>query len=125
MLNRFAADAVLVLHLLFILFVVAGALLVMRWPRMAWLHLPAAAWGTFVEATGRICPLTTLENVLRRQAGLEGYTDSFVEHYLVPVIYPAGLTRDIQWWLAAVVVVTNVVCYSYILRRRRKTRIND
>ena len=125
MLNRFAADAVLVLHLLFILFVVAGALLVLRWPRMAWLHLPAAAWGTFVEATGRICPLTTLENVLRRQAGLEGYTDSFVEHYLVPVIYPAGLTRDIQWWLAAVVVVTNVVCYSYILRRRRKTRIND
>ena len=125
MLNRFAADAVLVLHLLFILFVVAGALLVMRWPRIAWLHLPAAAWGTFVEATGRICPLTTLENVQRRQAGLEGYTDSFVEHYLVPVIYPAGLTRDIQWWLAAVVVVTNVVCYSYILRRRRKTRIND
>ena len=125
MLNRFAADAVVVLHLLFILFVVDGARLVLRWPRMAWLHLPAAAWGTFVEATGRICPLTTLENVLRRQAGLEGYTDSFVEHYLVPVIYPAGLTRDIQWWLAAVVVVTNVVCYSYILRRRHKTRIND
>ena len=125
MLNRLAADAVLVLHLLFILFVVAGAVLVMRWPKVAWLHLPAAAWGTFVEATGRICPLTTLENLLRRQAGLEGYTDSFVEHYLVPVIYPAGLTRDIQWWLAAVVVVTNVVCYSYILRRRRKTRIND
>lgn len=125
MLNRFAADAVLVLHLAFILFVVAGAVLVIRWPRIAWLHLPSAAWGTFVEVTGRICPLTTLENSLRRQAGLEGYPESFVEHYLVPIIYPAGLTRDIQWWLAGVVVITNMVCYGYILRRRRKTRIND
>jgi hypothetical protein len=125
MLSRFAADLVLTLHLVFILFVVAGALLVMRWPRIAWLHLPAAAWGTFVEVTGRICPLTTLENHFRRAAGFDGYADSFVEHYFVPIIYPAGLTRDIQWWLAAVVVAVNLVCYSYILNRRRKTRITD
>ena len=125
MFARFAADSVLVLHLAFILFVVAGALFVMRWPRVAWLHLPAAAWGTFVEVTGRICPLTTLENHLRRTAGLEGYADSFVEHYLVPVIYPAGLTRDTQWWLAGVVVTVNVFLYIHILLRRRKTRIND
>jgi hypothetical protein len=125
MLSRFAADLVLVLHLAFILFVVAGALLVVRWSRIAWLHLPAAVWGTFVEVTGRICPLTTLENHLRRTAGLEGYADSFVEHYLVPVIYPAGLTRGIQWWLAAVVLTVNILLYIHILLRWRKTRIND
>ena len=125
MFHRFAADAVLILHLAFILFVIAGAVLVMRWPAVVWLHLPAAAWGTFVEVTGRICPLTTLENTLRRRAGLEGYAESFVEHYLVPVIYPAGLTRDIQWWLAGIVVIVNVALYFHILRNRRKTRIND
>ena len=121
---RLAADAVLVLHLAFILFVVAGALLVMRWPRLAWLHIPAAAWGTFVEVTGRICPLTTLENSVRRHAGMEGYAESFIEHYLVPIIYPAGLTRELQGGMAAVVVVVNLSLYIHILLRRRKTRIN-
>ena len=124
MLTRIAADAVLVFHLAFIAFVVGGALLAFRIPWIPWLHLPAAAWGTWVEIAGRICPLTTLENHLRIRAGLEGYQDSFVEHYLIPVIYPSGLTRSMQLVLASVVIVTNVVLYAWLLHRRRKTRFN-
>jgi len=121
---RFAADAVLVLHLAFILFVIGGALLVLRYPWMAWLHVPAALWGTWVELTNRICPLTVLENLLRGRAGQSGYSESFVEHYLVPVIYPPGLTRSAQFWLAGILVTINVVVYTLWLLRRRKTRIN-
>lgn len=124
MLTRIAADAVLVLHFAFILFVVGGALLAFRFAWMPWLHLPAAAWGAWVEIAGRICPLTTLENHLRVRAGLDGYQDSFVEHYLFPLIYPAGLTRSMQLALAAFVVVTNVALYSWLLHRRRKSRFN-
>jgi hypothetical protein len=122
---RLAADLVLVIHLAFIIFVVAGAVLVARFPRMAWLHLPAAIWGAWIEITGGICPLTTLENAWRTRAGQAGYSESFVEHYLVPLIYPAGLTRTAQFVLAAVVIVINVGIYSYLLIRRRKTRINE
>lgn len=119
MIARLAADGVLVLHLLFIVFVLGGGLLALRWRRAPWLHLPAAAWGVFIEASGRICPLTPLENRLRAAAGQAGYEGGFIEHYLLAVIYPAGLTRDIQFVLAAVVIVVNLMIYFWVWRRWR------
>jgi hypothetical protein len=122
--SQLFADLVVLLHLLFILFVALGGLLALRWRWMPWLHVPAAAWGGFVELTGRICPLTPLENRLRRAAGHAGYQGDFIEHYLLPLIYPAGLTREIQLALAALVVVLNAVIYMVVWRRRtRKTTI--
>jgi len=114
---RVAADAVLVIHLLFVLFVVGGAFFVLRDPKLAWIHVPAACWGIFVELTGRICPLTTLENVMLKQAGLSGYSESFVQHYVVPIIYPTGLTPQIQYALAVIVALINGAAYSWILYR--------
>ena len=122
MFERVAADVVLVIHLAFVVFVVAGALLVIRFPKLAWLHVPAAVWGIFVELTGRICPLTTLENHLLRQAGLEGYSGSFLQQYIMPVLYPPGLTRDIQYLLAAIVAVINLVAYGWIVYRAIRVR---
>lgn len=116
---RLAADAVLTLHLAFIMFVVCGGLLALRWRWVPWLHVPAALWGFFVEITGRICPLTPFENALRVQAGQGDYSGGFVEHYLLPVIYPAGLTRGTQLVLAGVVVAANLVVYGWLVRRRR------
>ena len=124
MLYRLAADLMLVLHFGFIAFVVVGAVGIMRWPKLAWLHVPAAAWGAWVEISGGICPLTTLENRFRLSAGEEGYATSFVEYYLLPVIYPGGLTRTVQLVLAAAVIIINVSLYTYVLRRARKRRIN-
>lgn len=123
MMLRIAADGVLVLHFAFILFVIGGAGLAFRFPQIVWLHVPAACWGAWVEIAGRICPLTTLENTLRVRAGQQGYTDSFVEHYLLPVIYPSGLTRTVQLELATMVIAVNVALYAWLLHRRRKTRI--
>jgi hypothetical protein len=114
------ADLVLVLHLAFIAFAVAGAVLLWRWPRLVWLHLPAALWGAFVESSGTICPLTPLENHFRALAGESGYAGGFVEHYLVALIYPQGLTRAWQWVLGAGVLVLNVVLYALWLRSRRR-----
>ena len=94
--------------------------LLLRWPRLVWLHLPAACWGAYVEFSGRICPLTPLENALRERAGEAGYRGGFVEHYLLPVIYPAGLTRDTQLVLGTLVVVLNLAFYGVWLRRRRQ-----
>lgn len=119
MIYRALADLVVVLHLSFILFVVLGGLLVLRWPRAKWVHLPAAAWGVFIAATGGVCPLTPLENALRRAAGETGYTGGFVERYLLPVIYPPGLTPGVQGILAAIVVVANVAVYTLAFRRAR------
>ena len=96
MLLRLAADAVLVFHLAFIVFALLGGLLATRWRWMVWLHLPAAGWGFFVEVTGRICPLTPLENMLREQAGSSGFSGGFVAHYLVPLIYRKTLMCDIR-----------------------------
>lgn len=118
MLWRLAADALVLVHLAFILFVMLGGLLVWRWPRLCWLHLPAVAWGIVVEALHLTCPLTPWENQLRRAAGDAGYTGSFVEHYLLPVIYPAGLTPQIQLVLATVVVLVNASVYGMLLWRR-------
>jgi hypothetical protein len=119
-----ASALVLLLHLAFVLFVVFGAALLPRWPRLVWLHLPAAAWGFFVEATGRGCPLTVLENALRLRAGLDGYAESFIEHYVLWLLYPGGLTRDIQLALAAGVAVVNLSLYTWVflVRPRRRPR---
>lgn len=118
---RLAADAVLLLHLLFILFVLFGALLAIRWRWVVLLHLPAAAWGFLVELNGWICPLTPWENALRARAAEPGYSAGFIEHYLLPVIYPAGLTHEIQLLLAGVVVALNLLLYGWPLWPGRKS----
>lgn len=119
---RLLADAVVFAHLLFIVFVILGGGLALRWPRLAVVHLPAACWGAFIELSGGICPLTPLENAWRQAAGEAGYAGSFIEHYLLPIIYPAGLTRDIQYGLAAVVIVVNVAIYGWLFYRHRCLR---
>ena len=116
---RFLAGAVVVAHLGFVLFVTLGGLLVRRWPRAAWAHLPAVAWGIWIEASGGICPLTPLENHLRALGGEAGYTGGFVEHYLLPVLYPDGLGRGEQLGLAAVVVLINAGAYGWAWHGRR------
>ena len=122
MFYRIAADLVLALHLGFIAFVVLGGLLILRYRWVAYVHVPAAVWGAFVEITGRICPLTIWENSFRQSAGESGYSESFVEHYLLPVIYPAGLTRSIQFWIAGCVIIVNVVIYAWLLYRWKRGR---
>ena len=117
---RLAADALVWLHLGFILFVLFGGLLPLRWPRLAWLHLPAVAWGCAVEFLGLPCPLTPLENRLRRAAGDAGYSGGFVEHYIWPLIYPAGLTPHIQLLLGTFVLLLNLGIYSYVAWRWRR-----
>jgi hypothetical protein len=122
MIYRSLADLVLVLHLAFIVFVVAGGLLALRWRRAPFVHLPAALWGVFVEVSGGACPLTPLENALRRAAGASGYSGGFIEHYLVPTIYPATLSQPVQLLLAGLVVLTNALVYSVVWRRYRSAR---
>jgi hypothetical protein len=125
MLERFAADVVLAGHLVFIAFVMLGALVVLRWRWLAWLHVPALAWAVFVEASGSVCPLTPLENLLRMRAGDAGYAGGFVEHYLLALVYPEGLTRQLQWLLAAVVLVVNALLYGWLwVRLRRPARLS-
>lgn len=111
------ADAVLVAHLVFVLFVVFGGLLLLRWPKLAWLHLPAALWGVAIEYAGWICPLTPLENELRQRAGESGYSGDFVARYLLPVIYPEGLTREAQIGLGSGALLFNIVIYVLVWRR--------
>lgn len=113
------ADAVLALHLAFILFVCLGALLALKWRWILWLQLLAAAWGVFVEASGAICPLTSIENDFRLRAGQSGYAGDCLGHYLTATIYPDGLTRNIQFALGAVVLVVNLSVYLWLLRKRR------
>lgn len=120
--NRILADALLVLHGLFILFVLLGGALVWRWPRLAWLHLPAVAWAAWVAWAGWICPLTPLENELRRAAGQAGYEGGFIEHYLLGMIYPEGLTRGVQVGLGIGVAVLNLTVYALLMRARRRKR---
>lgn len=111
------ADAVVVIHGLYIVFVVLGALLALRWSWVLWLHAPAALWGAWVELAGEVCPLTPVENRFRRLAGSGGYEGSFIETYLLPLIYPGALTREIQVGLGLFVVAVNVVLYGWVLRR--------
>lgn len=116
---RLAADAVLITHFAFVLFVVLGALLVIRWPRLAWVHVPVAIYGAAIEFLGFICPLTPLENSLRQRGGEAGYSGGFIEHYITATIYPAGLTRRIQLVLGVAVLVLNAVVYAIVVRRAR------
>lgn len=117
-----AADILVVLHLLFILFVALGGLLVLRWPLLAWAHIPAAIWGVLIELAGWICPLTPLENSLRQSAGEAGYSGGFVEHYILPLVYPPGLTRDIQIGLGIAVLAINGLAYTVLVVRHRRRK---
>ena len=115
-----AADALVVLHLAFVLFVVFGGLLVWRWPRWAWVHVPAFAWGAVIEFNNWVFPLTPLEQRFRVAAGEAGYSGGFVEHYLLPLLYPEGLTREIQLGLGLFVLGVNALVYGVLLWRKRQ-----
>ena len=114
------ANTVLVLHFLFVVFVVLGGLLALRWPRVAWVHVPAALWGVAIEFGGCICPLTPFENQLRARAGQSTYEGDFVARYLMPVIYPDGLTREVQVVLGCMALALNLLVYAIVLRRWRR-----
>jgi hypothetical protein len=120
MIYQVLADNVLVIHLLFIVFVVLGGLLVLWKRRIAWLHIPAAVWGALIEFMGWYCPLTPLENHLRQLGGQSGYEGGFIAHYLLPVVYPEGLTREIQLVLGSIVVVVNLGVYGYAFYKTRR-----
>ena len=119
MIYRVLADLVLVFHLAFVLFVVLGGLIVLRWAWVAFLHLPAAIWGVLIEYTGWICPLTPLEVSLRMRGGEAGYSGGFIEHYIQPVLYPNGLTRGIQILLGSLALLLNIAAYAVVLSRSR------
>lgn len=125
MLYRIVADLVVILHLAFVVFVLVGGLLVLRWRRLAWLHLPAAVWGAAVEFGGWICPLTPLESSLRMQGGESGYSSDFIEHYVLPLLYPSGLTREVQVALGAVVLVVNLAIYGWVWRSALRATAKD
>ncbi|UCH20761.1 MAG: DUF2784 domain-containing protein [Deltaproteobacteria bacterium] len=116
---RLLADFVVVIHLAFIIFVVLGGLLVIRWPRLMWIHIPAASWGALIEFAGWICPLTPLENWLRFRSGMAGYAGGFIERYILPVLYPLNLTREIQFVMGAVVILVNFIAYGILFIRCR------
>lgn len=120
MIYRALADLVLVIHLAFVLFVVLGGLLVLRRPRLAFIHIPAAIWGILIEYSGWICPLTPLENSFRRSGGEAGYSGGFIEHYIEPALYPAGLTRGAQIVLGSLALVVNLTAYGLVLARRKR-----
>ncbi len=116
----FLADLLVVVHLAFVVFVVAGGFLLARWPRLIWLHLPTAVWGAYIEFSGGICPLTPIENRLRVRGGGDAYSGDFVEHYLLPLLYPAQLTPGIQFWLGLGVVAVNALAYVLAWRAWRR-----
>ena len=117
---RVLADVVVFVHAAFIVFVGLGALLALRWPRAAWVHLPCLVWGILLELRGWICPLTPLEVHLREAAGAAGYSGGFIEHYLIPVVYPAGLTPPVQWGLALLLFVVNAGLYVFVWRHHHR-----
>ncbi|MFN2637981.1 MAG: DUF2784 domain-containing protein [Gemmatimonadaceae bacterium] len=120
MIYRTLADLVLVVHLAFVVFVVLGGLLVTRWPLLAFAHIPAAVWGVLIEFSGWICPLTPLENSLRRSGGEAGYSGGFIEHYIQPLLYPAGLTRGTQIVLGTLALLVNLLAYGVLIARRKQ-----
>ena len=122
---RALADLVLVVHLAFVLFVVLGGLLALRWPRVAWVHVPVALYGALIEFVGFVCPLTPLENSLRRRGGEAGYDGGFIEHYVTATLYPAGLSREVQLALGVAVLAINGAIYAIWLRRRRARRVHS
>ena len=122
---RFTADVIVLLHLAFILFVAVGGLFVLRWPKLAWAHLPAVVWGALIELAGWICPLTPLENRLRAAAGDAAYAGGFIDRYLMPIVYPVGLTRGMQLALGAAVIAVNLVIYGRLIIRRKRQSTRD
>ncbi len=114
------ADAVVLVHLAFVLFVVFGGVLVLWRAWIAWVHLPAVAWGAWIEFAGWICPLTPFENWLRSLSGDQMYESSFVDRYIVSILYPPALTRDVQWALGALVLAINATVYFLVWRQQRK-----
>ena len=116
------ADVVVLGHFLFVLFAVLGGFLALKWPGWAWIHIPAAVWAALIEFAGWICPLTPLENLLREKGGASGYSSGFIEHYLLPVLYPDGLTRSWQIVFGCIVLGINLAVYCWVLRRYLKTR---
>jgi hypothetical protein len=116
------AGVIIVAHFLFIAFVASGGLLVLRWPSLAWVHLPAVVWGIVVELTGWICPLTPLENYLRQLAGKSSYSGDFIEQYLIPIIYPANFTAATQYILGGLVIAVNLILYFLVIQKQRALR---
>lgn len=117
-----AADIIVVVHAAFVAFVVLGGLLVVRWHSLAWVHVPAAIWGVIIELAGWICPLTPLENYLRQRGGSSPYQGEFVEHYVLPLLYPAQLTRPGQIWLGSFAMIINVLLYWRVVRTGSRAR---
>src|SRR5690349_8979467 len=115
-----AADAVMLFHFLFIAFALFGSLLLLKWPKLIWLQIPALCWGIYIELSGNICPLTPLENHFRELAGESTYYGGFIAHYIGPIIYPEGLTRTTQMWIFVVLVAVNAIGYGLYIRKRRR-----
>lgn len=124
MLFKALADLVVLIHLLFIAFAVLGAALAFRWRWVPWVHLPAAAWGAVIEFMGWYCPLTPLENSLRRAGGEMGYSQGFIERYIIPLMYPGDLTRELQIALGCIVVGVNLAIYFFVWRQARHPKVN-
>jgi len=118
----FLADLVVIVHLSFVAFVIAGGLLALKWRRFSYIHVPAVGWGVLVEIMGWVCPLTPVEIWLRENAGAKGYSTGFIEHYILPVLYPAQLTPTLQWVLGILLLIVNAVIYSWIAWRVTRER---
>ena len=119
----FAADMLVILHLMFIVLVVLGGLLVIRWPGLAWVHVPIIIWGFLIEVMGWICPLTPLEQKLRQAAGERGYEGGFIDHHIVPLMYPQGLTYSMRMVLAGIIAVLNISIYLWLIRKRLRQNL--
>jgi hypothetical protein len=119
------ADVVVIFHLAFVAFALLGGLLIIKWKMAAWIHFPAAIWAAFIEFTGMICPLTPLENFLRRKSGVSGYDTGFIEHYIIPILYPESLNNDLQIVLGAVVILINAAIYAYVFLKRTRQQRNS
>ncbi|HSF24461.1 MAG TPA: DUF2784 domain-containing protein [Blastocatellia bacterium] len=125
MLYRIAADLVVATHFAFVLYVVLGGVFALKWKRSAWVHIPAAVWGVVIEFAGWVCPLTPLENWLREKGGAPGYSGSFVEHYLEPLLYPAALTRGLQIAFGVFALIVNFGVYGYVIWRNARAAISE
>ncbi len=122
MIYRWLADGVVLVHGAFVVFVMLGAFVALRWRWLVWLHVPAAIWGVLIEYAGWICPLTPLENALRARAGESGYTGDFIEHYMLRVLYPSGLSPATRWVLGSIALIVNLVAYALLIRQVRRER---
>ena len=120
LLSRIAAEGIVVVHLIFILFVILGGLALFKWPWMIWVHVPAAVWGGLVELVGAPCPLTPLENHLRQAGNADAYSGGFIDHYIMPIVYPPGLTRQTQVVLGVLILAVNFAIYFKFLTRKTK-----